>query len=204
MKQVVLVMLLVLFITPVFSQRTATGSSLLGDINADSNVNIVDALMIAQYYVGQCDCLSDPAIADVNLDGSVNILDSLQIAKDYVGDNNSSKSNDNSPIYYGNWILKVFGSRNSPVPPLKQITLMLSSNVCSGNSGCNSYGGNYEVNGASISIGPLMSTAMACDGLIMQQENQYLDALQGAQSFVVTQSHLIFYCSGNRILVYNR
>ncbi|MBN2739040.1 MAG: hypothetical protein JXR70_18825 [Spirochaetales bacterium] len=56
-----------------------------GDSNSDGKVDITDALLIAQYYVGQ-----DPPgfireAADVNEDNSVNIIDALHVAQYYVG-----------------------------------------------------------------------------------------------------------------------
>jgi len=56
----------------------------LGDVNHDNNVDIVDALLVAQYVVG----LPSPIYqeqADVNLDGVINIVDALLIAQYYVG-----------------------------------------------------------------------------------------------------------------------
>lgn len=57
----------------------------------------------------------------------------------------------------------------------------------SGNGGCNNYSGPYTVDGDKIKIGPLASTMMACtdpDG-IMEQEAQYLSALQMAETYQV-------------------
>ncbi|MBY9005438.1 MAG: cellulose 1,4-beta-cellobiosidase [Candidatus Lokiarchaeota archaeon] len=58
---------------------------LLGDVNHDDVVNIVDALLVSQYDVG-----IDPQPfysdqADVNEDNSINIIDALLIAQYYVG-----------------------------------------------------------------------------------------------------------------------
>ena len=58
--------------------------------------------------------------------------------------------------------------------------------VLSGSGGCNNYSGGYTVDGeGNIQIGPLMSTMMACDGPegIMEQEMQYLAALQTAATY---------------------
>ena len=57
----------------------------------------------------------------------------------------------------------------------------------SGNGGCNNYSGPYTVDGDKIKIGPLASTMMACaepEG-VMEQETQYLAALQLAESYQV-------------------
>ena len=57
----------------------------LGDVNRDGLVDIVDALMIAQYYVGlDPDGFWEPS-ADVNNDGFIDIIDALMVAQAYVG-----------------------------------------------------------------------------------------------------------------------
>ena len=57
----------------------------LGDANHDGNVNIVDALLIAQYAVGLDPQPFYPEQADVNGDGAINIIDALLIAQYYTG-----------------------------------------------------------------------------------------------------------------------
>lgn len=56
-----------------------------GDVNGDGTVNIVDALLIAQYYVGNPPAVFIVANGDVNGDGTVNIVDALRVAQYYVG-----------------------------------------------------------------------------------------------------------------------
>ena len=60
---------------------------LMGDANGDGVVNYLDAMLIAQYYVGDisADELNLEA-ADVNGDGIVNYLDAMMVAQFYVGD----------------------------------------------------------------------------------------------------------------------
>jgi hypothetical protein len=57
----------------------------LGDVNDDGSISIVDALLVAQYYVGLTPLVFLVERADVNCDGSVNIVDALRIAQYYVG-----------------------------------------------------------------------------------------------------------------------
>jgi heat shock protein HslJ len=63
-----------------------------------------------------------------------------------------------------------------------------------GNSGCNDYSGPYKVTGNQIGIGPLSSTKKACSDPagVMDQESQYLAALENAQVFVVDGNALEF------------
>ncbi len=57
----------------------------LGDVNSSGSIDIVDALLIAQYYVGLAPQGFNAANADVTRDGSIDIVDALRIAQCYVG-----------------------------------------------------------------------------------------------------------------------
>ena len=59
-------------------------TTLKGDVNADGYIDIVDALLTAQYYVGY-NVIIDLEAADVNADGLIDIIDALLIAQYYVG-----------------------------------------------------------------------------------------------------------------------
>ena len=56
-----------------------------GDVNSNGNVDIVDALMIAQYYVNLNPANFDSTVADVNGENGINIVDALLVAQYYVG-----------------------------------------------------------------------------------------------------------------------
>jgi lysophospholipase L1-like esterase len=56
-----------------------------GDVNASGTIDIVDALLIAQSYVGLNPSNFNIACADVNCSGAVDIVDALLIAQRYVG-----------------------------------------------------------------------------------------------------------------------
>jgi hypothetical protein len=57
----------------------------LGDVNGSGTVDIVDALLIAQYYVGLNPQGFIAANADVNCSGGIDIVDALLVAQYYVG-----------------------------------------------------------------------------------------------------------------------
>jgi hypothetical protein len=68
------------------SVPTATPSTgLKGDVNGSGGVDIVDALLVAQYYVGLNPSNFNSALADVNCSGGVDIVDALLVAQFYVG-----------------------------------------------------------------------------------------------------------------------
>ncbi len=58
-----------------------------------------------------------------------------------------------------------------------------SDGTLSGNSGCNTYNGTYSVTGDQIKIGTLATTRMACEQDIMDQETQFLAALESAATY---------------------
>ena len=62
----------------------------------------------------------------------------------------------------------------------------------SGNSGCNEYNGPYKVDGNRITIGPLVSTRMACSSPegVMEQEALYQAALQSAAVYRIESNTL--------------
>jgi len=62
-----------------------TAVFILGDANGDTSVDIIDALITAQYYVGLNPANFSLQAADVNSDNVVNIIDALLIAQYYVG-----------------------------------------------------------------------------------------------------------------------
>jgi hypothetical protein len=79
-KRIMCLMLLLLLFS--FNQ---TFAQVCGDVNSSGSVDIVDALLIAQYYVGLNPSNFDPTIADVNADGFLDIVDALRVAQLYVG-----------------------------------------------------------------------------------------------------------------------
>ncbi len=71
--------------TPIATPTSVPGCSLKGDVNGSGAIDIVDALVIAQAYVGLNPANYNAACADVNCSGAVDIVDALLIAQRYVG-----------------------------------------------------------------------------------------------------------------------
>jgi len=61
------------------------GPTLRGDVNGNGTIDIVDALLIAQHYVGLNPPGFLPVNADVNCSGGIDIVDALLVAQYYVG-----------------------------------------------------------------------------------------------------------------------
>lgn len=72
---------------PAITPTPTPTTTLVGDVNLDEEVNIIDALLVAQYYVGLNPAAFTAPVetGDVNLDGDTNIIDALLIAQYYVG-----------------------------------------------------------------------------------------------------------------------
>ncbi len=69
----------------VFSCMGALSGQAMGDVNNDSSITIIDALLVAQYYVGMQPSVFYQNAADVNGSGAIDIVDALLIAQYYVG-----------------------------------------------------------------------------------------------------------------------
>lgn len=101
------------------------------------------------------------------------------------------------------WVLTQFGDPAAPQAPLEgtTITLQFTQAGAAGNAGCNSYSGSFSYNNNTVSFGPLVRTQVACAEDIMAQEDAYLDALQSAQSYTVTDGTLTINYDGG-VLVF--
>jgi endoglucanase len=64
---------------------TTAPSGTTGDVNNSGAIDIVDALLTAQYYVGLNPDNFDASRADANCNGTIDIVDALVIAQYYVG-----------------------------------------------------------------------------------------------------------------------
>jgi len=76
----------------------ASAQTKWGDVNGNNTVDIIDALLVAQYSVGSIGSLPVASVADVSGDGKINIIDALQIAQYYIG------------------VITVFPAENKPTP----------------------------------------------------------------------------------------
>jgi len=94
------------------------------------------------------------------------------------------------PLNGTTWELYSIGS-HAPISDSKT-TLRFEAGQVSGLGGCNQYGGEYQINGDTLSIDKLYATEMACispEG-IMGQEQDYLRYLGDAQQFELREGQL--------------
>ena len=75
----------------------------------------------------------------------------------------------------------------------RKLTASFGASRVSGSSGCNSYSGDYTYSTAdqALQVGRLLRTLMACtDGNIMQQEGNFITALQTVNSYHIKEDTL--------------
>lgn len=79
-------------------------------------------------------------------------------------------------------------------------TLTLGDEGASGFGGCNKFNGGYELDGDSITIGPLAATLMACEDDKSAAEAAYLPALEAADAWAIEGGELILSTDGEETL----
>lgn len=90
-----------------------------------------------------------------------------------------------------NWEVTAFNNGKQAVVGVLEGTTLTASygkdGSMSGNSGCNAFNGAYKIDGDQITIGPLASSMKMCSDPagVMDQEAQYLAALQSAASYQI-------------------
>ena len=93
----------------------------------------------------------------------------------------------------GPWNLTSFGPAASPTPAVADAEAGLTFNedgTVTGNSGCNSFGGNYKVEDGKITFDQITSTLMACDEARMTQESAVHQVLTDTATFKIAGNML--------------
>lgn len=101
-----------------------------------------------------------------------------------------------APALQGSWRLANMTQPPFPTPmlPVGDLTADFANGRVSGSGGCNRFNGSYTAKGNQLKIGPLASTFKACEETTMQQETNFLKAMQAATRYQVNQDGLqIFY-----------
>lgn len=132
---------------------------------------------------------SDTAIDETNFFGLTRAL---------IGTLTSTTSTTSTPpsadLTDPQWQLLSFGPTGDETAVVAGSMISLTFSVdgqAGGFSGCNVYGGAYQVADDRLTFDTIVSTQRACaDEAVMQQEQQYLQALQQAERFTLTEERL--------------
>lgn len=96
------------------------------------------------------------------------------------------------------WV--VTGLTGGPAFGMTHVTLMFSAGGVGGNDGCNSYGTEVQVNGATLHLDSPVRTMMFCTGPAGDTEAAYLDVFQRAREWWVSNAYLEFRDAGGVVL----
>lgn len=103
------------------------------------------------------------------------------------------------------WTLKTYdvGGTATAVPSGTVIDAKFAAGKVSGFAGCNVYSGSAAISGATLKIGQLLTTSMACDPAVTKVETAYLANLATSATFTATGDALtIFGSDGKQLLSY--
>jgi heat shock protein HslJ len=107
----------------------------------------------------------------------------------------------NDPLDGTSW--ELVSIRENPPSKGSHITISFENGQVRGNSGCNTYGGEYTVRGDRIEFGVLETTLMACaDPALMEQESMFTRFLGEAGEFEILDEHLRVYTAGGEELYF--
>ena len=106
------------------------------------------------------------------------------------------------------WVLQSYGELGNLKDVLTdtRITAEFASSegTVEGSAGCNSYSSSYEMEDSQLSIpGPVAATEMYCEEPegVMDQEQEYLEILQAAESYSIEDGELQINC-GSQVLIF--
>jgi heat shock protein HslJ len=93
------------------------------------------------------------------------------------------------------------GAVTTLIPGTSMIVHFAEDGTISGSSGCNSYAGTYTVDGNSISISELATTRLACADDVMQQEQEFLAAMQASTTYALVPDRMSMRDDGGALQV---
>jgi len=114
-----------------------------------------------------------------------------------------SSNGDDMPTDHAWMLTEIAGPGGTMNTPLTVPTLTFEDGTASGNASCNQYFGPYQIDGSSISFGPLASTQMFCgEPGVMDQEAAYLAALTAVDTWSMDGEILTLSSGDDPLLTY--
>lgn len=106
-------------------------------------------------------------------------------------------------LLIGDWKLESIADGNVKAlfaDNIPTITFDLAESRFGGNAGCNRYNATYNIAGTTISVGPVMSTRMACPN--MEGESKFTQIITGESTLEATLNKITFSKDGKVILTF--
>lgn len=103
----------------------------------------------------------------------------------------------------GTWTLTAYGPEGATTPVAADSQASLTFNndgTIAGSSGCNSFGGEYKVDGNQVTFSGMASTLMACDEPLMTQEGVVFKVLDGTASYKIDGDTLTITNAGTALV----
>lgn len=114
----------------------------------------------------------------------------------------------NSNTIVGTWELVSYGPASSQTPVSIYTNTMVDfdkEGEVTGNVGCNSFGGDYKLNGNEIKFGTISTTLMACEEPINTQESSVLKTFTDTAMYEVNGDTLtITAADGDSLVILKR
>lgn len=108
----------------------------------------------------------------------------------------------------GRWQLVSHGPASGQAAAAEDIDAFIEfgpDGQLSGNVGCNGFGGDYQIEGNTISFGAIISTKMFCEGPVGEQEATTLAVLSESATFSLDGDTLtITSADGNSVILLER
>jgi putative lipoprotein len=96
-----------------------------------------------------------------------------------------------NPLADTQWQLSAMNVDQAPLPNTTITASFATDGTVKGTGGCNDYDGTYIIQGNTLFVGPLASGSESCGDEIDQQEEDYLFALEFADTFEISDNDLI-------------
>ena len=110
------------------------------------------------------------------------------------------------PFPRGRWdAVELAGTAVPEIPAARRPHLVFNDgNGLTGSDGCNRVTGSYTVDGESLTVGPVITTQMACNDTVDLQR-RFRGALRGTSHWRLAGEHLEFYgATGKPLAVFER
>lgn len=108
----------------------------------------------------------------------------------------------------GTWRLDSYGAPGKMTPAAPDVDTSITfteDGKIEGNVGCNGFGGDYTVEGNTITFGAIVSTLMFCEGPVGDQETTTLNVLVETVSYTLEGDKLTITSSdGSTVIVLSR
>jgi heat shock protein HslJ len=104
----------------------------------------------------------------------------------------------------GSWTLTAYGAPASPFPAVEGSQAGLTFNedgTVTGSTGCNGAGSEYTVDGDQVEFAPFVSTLMACEQPLMDQESIMHQVMNGTARYEIDGNMLTLSRDG-QVLVF--